>query len=158
MRLRRTLLPARPTGWLADLLAPLYYPLVVAIVLGSFVAVEIAVFRSGRVLPALHQVLVMPGALVAVLGLLLLSGLFHECGHAAACAYSGARPGEIGVGLYLVMPAFYTDVTSAYRLDRTGRLRTDLGGLYFNAIVVLGLAVSYLAVPTPALLRRRSCW
>ena len=152
MRLRRTLLPAGPTGWLADLLAPLYYPLVVAIVLGSFAAVEIAVFRSGRILPALHQILVMPGALVAVLGLMLLSGLFHECGHAAACAYSGARPGKIGVGLYLVMPAFYTDVTSAYRLDRTGRLRTDLGGLYFNAIVVLGLAVSYLAVPAPALL------
>jgi putative peptide zinc metalloprotease protein len=152
LRLRRTLLPARPTGWVADLLAPLYYPLVVAILLGAFTAVEIAVSRSGRILPALHEVLVRPGALVAVLGLLLLSGLFHECGHAAACAYSGARPGKIGVGLYLVLPAFYTDVTSAYRLDRTGRLRTDLGGLYFNAIVVLGLAVSYLAVPEPALL------
>jgi putative peptide zinc metalloprotease protein len=152
LRLRRTLLPARPTGWVADLLAPLYHPPVVAVLLGSFVAVEIAVFRSGRVLPALGQVLVMTGALVAVLGLLLLSGLFHECGHAAACAYSGARPGKIGVGLYLVVPAFYTDVTAAYQLNRTGRLRTDLGGLYFNTIVVLGLAVSYLVVPTPALL------
>ena len=152
LRLRRTLLPARPTGWVADLLAPLYHPLVVAILLGAFAAVEVAVFHSGRILPALHQVLVMPGALVAVLGLLLLSGLFHECGHAAACAYSGSRPGKIGVGIYLVMPAFYTDVTSAYQLDRTGRLRTDLGGLYFNSIVVLGLAASYAAVPTPALL------
>ena len=152
LRLRRTLLPARPTGWVADLLAPLYHPLVVAILLGAFAAVEVAVFHSGRILPALHQVLVMPGALVAVLGLLLLSGLFHECGHAAACAYSGSRPGKIGVGIYLVMPAFYTDVTSAYQLDRTGRLRTDLGGLYFNSIVVLGLAASYAAVPAPALL------
>ena len=34
-------------------------------------------------------------------------------------------------------PAFYTDVTDAYRLDRAGRLRTDLGGLYFNAIFAL---------------------
>jgi putative peptide zinc metalloprotease protein len=152
LRLRRTLLPARPTGWVADRLAPLYTPPVVAILVGCFVAVEIAVLRSGRILPAVQQILVMPGALVAVLGLLLLSALFHECGHAAACAYSGARPGEIGVGLYVVMPAFYTDVTSAYRLDRTGRLRTDLGGVYFNAIVVLGLAAGYLAVPAPALL------
>jgi putative peptide zinc metalloprotease protein len=152
LRLRRTLLPARPTGWVADRLARLYTPPVVALFLGCFVAVEIAVLRSGRIMPAVQQVLVMPGALVLVLGLLLLSAVFHECGHAAACAYSGARPGAIGVGLYLVMPAFYTDVTSAYQLDRTGRLRTDLGGLYFNAIVVLGLATTYLAVPAPALL------
>ena len=41
----------------------------------------------------------------------------------------------MGVGLYLVWPAFYTDVTDSYRLGRGGRVRTDLGGLYFNAIV-----------------------
>ena len=39
----------------------------------------------------------------------------------------------MGTGLYLVWPAFYTDVTDSYRLGRAGRLRTDLGGLYFNA-------------------------
>ena len=43
----------------------------------------------------------------------------------------------MGAGLYLVWPAFYTDVTDSYRLDRGGRIRTDLGGLYFNAIVVV---------------------
>jgi putative peptide zinc metalloprotease protein len=43
----------------------------------------------------------------------------------------------MGVGVYLVWPAFFTDVTDAYRLPRSGRLRTDLGGLYFNALIVL---------------------
>jgi putative peptide zinc metalloprotease protein len=43
----------------------------------------------------------------------------------------------MGAGIYLVWPAFYTDVTDSYRLDRAGRIRTDLGGLYFNAIVVV---------------------
>ena len=47
------------------------------------------------------------------------------------------RPGVMGAGLYLVWPAFYTDVTDSYRLGRGGRLRTDLGGLYFNAIVAV---------------------
>ena len=46
----------------------------------------------------------------------------------------------MGVGIYLVWPAFYTDVTDAYRLGRGGRLRTDLGGLYFNAIFALAIA------------------
>jgi putative peptide zinc metalloprotease protein len=43
----------------------------------------------------------------------------------------------MGFGLYLFWPAFYTDVTDSYRLGRAGRVRTDLGGLYFNALVVL---------------------
>ena len=54
----------------------------------------------------------------------------------------GGRPGGIGAGIYVVWPAFYTDVTDAYRLPRPARLRTDLGGIYFNAVVaVLALGV-----------------
>ena len=45
----------------------------------------------------------------------------------------------MGTGLYLVWPAFYTDVTDSYRLGRGGRLRIDLGGLYFNAIVAVAM-------------------
>ena len=152
LRLRRTLLPVAATRRVAGVLAPLFFPPVVAVVLVWFAIVDVAVLRSGEVLPALQAVLGRPDALVGVLGLLLLSALFHECGHAAACAYSGARPGAIGVGLYLVMPAFYTDVTAAYQLNRTGRLRTDLGGLYFNALAVLGLAGGYAATGSPVLL------
>ena len=55
------------------------------------------------------------------------------------CRYGGAEPGEIGVGVYIVFPAFYTDVTDSYRLGRGGRVRTDLGGLYFNVLTVLAL-------------------
>ena len=67
----------------------------------------------------------------------VLSGGFHEFGHAAAARYGGADPGVMGAGLYIVWPAFYTDVTDSYRLGRAGRIRTDLGGLYFNALVVV---------------------
>jgi putative peptide zinc metalloprotease protein len=51
----------------------------------------------------------------------------------------------MGAGIYIVWPAFYTDVTDAYRLDRKGRLRTDLGGVYFNVLFVLGVAGVYFA-------------
>jgi putative peptide zinc metalloprotease protein len=66
-----------------------------------------------------------------------VSAGFHEFGHAAAARYGGATPGAMGTGLYLVWPAFYTDVTDSYRLGRAGRVRTDLGGLYFNAVFAL---------------------
>jgi putative peptide zinc metalloprotease protein len=49
----------------------------------------------------------------------------------------------MGAGIYLVWPAFYTDVTDSYRLDRTGRLRVDLGGIYFNCLFVLLIAGAY---------------
>jgi putative peptide zinc metalloprotease protein len=78
-----------------------------------------------------------------VLGLVVLSAAFHECGHATACRYGGAKPGVLGAGIYLVWPAFYSDVTDAYRLDKIGRLRTDLGGIYFNMIFSLLTAGAY---------------
>ena len=58
----------------------------------------------------------------------------------------------IGVGIYLVWPSFFTNVTDSYRLSRTGRLRTDLGGLYFNAIFILALAGLYAATSAEVLL------
>jgi putative peptide zinc metalloprotease protein len=40
----------------------------------------------------------------------------------------------MGVGFYLFVPIFYTDVTESYRLGRYARVRTDLGGLYFHLL------------------------
>ena len=87
-----------------------------------------------------------------MIGLSVVSAMFHECGHAAGCRYGGARPGMIGVGIYLVWPAFFTNVTDSYRLARAGRLRTDLGGLYFNLIFMLALAGLYAATSDEILL------
>ena len=58
----------------------------------------------------------------------------------------------MGAGLYLVWPAFYTDVTDSYRLGRGGRLRVDLGGLYFNMVFALAIFGLWWAVRWDALL------
>ena len=58
----------------------------------------------------------------------------------------------MGAGIYLVWPAFYTDVTDAYRLPRPARLRTDLGGIYFNAFVAVLTLGIWLATGIEALL------
>ena len=50
----------------------------------------------------------------------------------------------MGCGLYLAWPAFYTDVSDAYRLNRRGRLRTDLGGVYFNVVIIVVATGVYL--------------
>src|SRR5204862_2952110 len=100
-------------------------------------------FAYHGVAQSLREVLYSPARLMMMLGLVILSAAFHECGHATACAYGGARPGVMGAGLYIVWPAFYTDVTDAYRLGKGGRLRTDLGGVYFNIVFMLAVVGVY---------------
>jgi putative peptide zinc metalloprotease protein len=152
LRARGTLLPERAANAAGTLLRPLFrWPVVVAVV-GSVLAVDYWLFAVHGLGGGLQQVLRDPVDLLIVLGLTLVSAMFHECGHAAGCRYGGARPGRVGVGIYLVWPAFFTNVTDSYRLSRAGRLRTDLGGLYFNAVFMLALAGLYVATSDQLLL------
>ncbi len=145
LRARGTLLPERGANAAGTLLRPLFrWPVVVAVVV-SVAAVDYWLFAAHGLGGGVQQVLRDPVDLLIVLGLSLVSAAFHECGHAAGCRCGGARPGVIGVGIYLVWPAFFTNVTDSYRLSRAGRLRTDLGGVYFNLIFMLALAGIYVA-------------
>lgn len=117
--------------------AALFHPFLVLPVLVGFAWACWWLLAEKGLASATSEVFSRPGLLLSLLVLTALSAGFHEFGHAAAARRGGATPGVMGAGLYLVWPAFYTDVTDSYRLGRGGRLRTDLGGLYFNAIVVL---------------------
>ncbi len=75
-------------------------------------------------------------------GLVLLLLLAHELGHAAACAANGVRPGPIGVTIYLVFPAFYADVSSAWVLTRRQRLRVDIGGVQLQLLATAMIALA----------------
>jgi putative peptide zinc metalloprotease protein len=147
-----TLIPARWTRGLAGVLAPLFWPPVVLAVLAGLVVADVALVVGGDFWRAVTELFATPTLALVMYGLLTVGALVHELGHAAACRYGGAEPGEIGVGIYIVFPAFYTDVTESYRLGRAGRVRTDLGGLYFNAICVLALAGAYVATGSGLLL------
>jgi putative peptide zinc metalloprotease protein len=117
--------------------ARLFHPLLIAVLVAAFVAVCTWLLIEKGLASATHEALYEPGLLLTVFAISVVSAGFHEFGHAAAARYGGATPGAMGTGLYLVWPAFYTDVTDSYRLGRAGRVRTDLGGLYFNAIVAV---------------------
>jgi putative peptide zinc metalloprotease protein len=152
LRLRGTLLPESATNAVAALLRPLLrWPVVVAVV-ASIAAVDYWLFAVRGLGAGLQEVLRDPATLLAVVGLTVISAAFHECGHATGCRSGGARPGVIGVGLYLLWPSFFTNVTDSYRLGRGGRLRTDLGGVYFNAVFILALAGLYAVTSAPILL------
>jgi hypothetical protein len=131
---------------LTTALRPLFWPPVVVVVLAALVAVDVRVFLGGLdLVDAARQIVVQPQLLLVVTALTILGAAFHEIGHATAARYGGATPGAMGAGIYMVWPVFFTDVTDSYRLDRRGRLRTDLGGIYFNVLYTVLAAAAFLA-------------
>ncbi len=152
LRARGTLLPAAAANVAGALFRPLFrWPVIAAVIAGGG-AMDYWLFVLHGLSGAYQEVLADPVDLLLVVGLFIVSAMFHECGHAAGCRYGGARPGRIGVGIYLIWPSFFTDVTDSYRLNRAGRLRTDLGGVYFNLIFMLVLAGCYAATANQVLL------
>src|SRR5579884_1195714 len=130
----------------------LFRPWLLWPVVAAFVAVTGWLLFVKGVASATADAFDKPGLLLLVTALAVASAGFHEVGHAAACRYGGATPGGMGMGLYLVWPAFYTDVTDAYRLPKRARLRIDLAGLYFNAFVAVLTMAAWLIWRSDALL------
>jgi putative peptide zinc metalloprotease protein len=146
LRLRLPLVPERAHRRVTRACLPLFRRPVVAAVLAGLVAVDawLATGARGDLVAGVREVVYRPQLMLLFTVLTLVSGVFHETGHATAARYGGARPGAMGAGIYLVWPVFYTDVTDSYRLSRAGRLRTDLGGVYFNVVAVLVVTATYL--------------
>ena len=143
LKLRTQLLRPGIVRGLARCARPVFWPPVVVTVIAGLIAVDVWLFFVHGLGSGIRSTVQQPAVFLLVMAVVVVSAALHELGHAAACAYGGAKPGGMGAGIYVVWPAFYTDVTDAYRLNRGGRLRTDLGGVYVNAIIVIITAGGY---------------
>jgi putative peptide zinc metalloprotease protein len=126
---RLRLLPQPMVRSIASRLTFLYTPGLAAILVPVIIASLILSWFAGIKLQ------VTASSLACSYALFLLSLLIHEFGHATASQRYGAEPSEIGFAMYLVYPALYSDVTSAWRLSRWKRVMVDVGGSYFQLIV-----------------------
>jgi putative peptide zinc metalloprotease protein len=152
LRCRLVVSDPRATRRITAPFAVLFHPIAVVVVTVLFALTTGWLLFEHGLATATSSAFSEPLLLLSVFALTVLSAGFHEFGHAAACRYGGATPGAMGVGLYLLWPAFYTDVSDSYRLDRRGRLRVDLGGLYFNAVFSVATVAVWAATGTEALL------
>jgi putative peptide zinc metalloprotease protein len=154
-KFRIGVIPEQLAWRIAGLFRPMFWPPVILAMLAVFVGLDVLIIAQGglsQIVPSTVALIYQPTLTLLVMALIFTSAAFHECGHVSACRYGGAKPGVMGFGLYLVWPAFYSTVTDSYRLDRIGRLRTDLGGVYFNAVFISGMDLAYLNNRTPWLL------
>jgi putative peptide zinc metalloprotease protein len=137
---------------LTKVLKVLFFPPILIAMLLVCLAAQGWLFFVHGIAGSIHEAVYKPWLTLVILGIIVVGTAWHEFGHAAALEYGGGEVRGMGAGFYLVYPAFYTDVTDNYRLGRWARVRTDLGGFYFNLIFCLGLIGLYALTRQPFLL------
>ena len=152
LKFRAKVVPERITTALTTIFRPLFHAPVVAALVLAFVTLDVWLLGFHGISQSLRHLIYQPALVVMLMAGVVLATAFHEIGHATGLRYGGGRPGVMGVGVYIVWPAFYTDITDSYRLDKKGRLRTDVGGMYFNAIFALAIGGLYALTHFEALL------
>ncbi len=116
----------------------------------AFVVIEYFIFS--RSLVVIHRPLQF-SEMVVFYVCAVGSTLFHEMGHATACQRYDCPHGDIGLGMYFIFPAFYTDVTKAWRLSPLKRAVIDIGGVYFQCILIVALGVHIMLTHSDVSLR-----
>jgi putative peptide zinc metalloprotease protein len=145
LRLRTKVIPDGLVRAVTTIFKPFFFPVLVILLVGGVLVLDWWLFFEHGVAQGARSILETPILMLLVFSLVVITAAFHEIGHATGCRYGGADPGGMGVGLYIVWPAFYTDISESHSLGRGGRLRADLGGVYFNGILSLitaGVAVA----------------
>ena len=89
-----------------------------------------------------------PEGILATVGMMSLSKVVHELGHAFAASHFGCRVPSMGVALLLGMPVLWTDVTDAWRLPRrSDRLTIDAAGMVAELTLAVIATLLWTALP-----------
>ncbi len=147
------LIPERSIRPFSGALAVLFAKPIVLFVCIAFLLAELLVFS--RSVSAIQHPFRFSDLVIFYFASIAIT-LFHELGHASACRRFECPHGDIGFALYLIYPAFYTDVTKVWRLPRLKRAVVDLGGVYFQAILFIALTLYVMF--THDLLALRLLW
>ena len=144
------LLRPQPAARLAAHLGWLFKSQVVIVLVAIFVVMHAAVLQNA--IHLVHDAWTIQETLALSI-LFLFSGLVHELGHIAACHHFRCPHGGIGFGLYFIFPVWYADVTHAWQLQARRRAVIDLGGVYFQSILLIAVDAVALASGNPLALK-----
>lgn len=87
-----------------------------------------------------------PLVILGILVFVVLVASLHEFAHAAALVYFGESPRRIGIMLFYLIPAFFCDITNAWRLpNKNQRVLTALAGVV-STFGIAGIVATIYAV------------
>jgi len=78
---------------------------------------------------------------LALFAVVILSLAFHECGHAAACRYGGARPGENRPGVMRYLPRSLAVTVTLLVLPVAAIWELQATGVTHSLVVLIAIAV-----------------
>jgi hypothetical protein len=99
--------------------------------------------------PALQPL--QPGEWPALWILVTFTTLFHELGHFFVAAHYGVRSRSIGIALFYIQPAGYTDVSNSWLVGRGARIAIALGGMLFQSLLLLPAYAAWRITGAPLL-------
>ena len=157
IRCRITIVPESLANKVARALRFVYKPIgvVVAMLLCVFsIAQYLCRFGLSSLSPAvifrsLHEASML--TVFASISAIILAAFLHEFGHCTAVAAFGLRVRRIGLGIYWLSPALFSDVSAAWTLTRWERVGVDCGGIYFQVIACSLYALAVVLIRSSAL-------
>jgi putative peptide zinc metalloprotease protein len=142
---RMDLVDAERLQAIAKRLCWLYVPWVARVLLALTAACHIGAYVQMSVIDVSIDARALSGrAYLVVLVAVLLSVLVHELGHVAACARFGCRCGPLGIGIHVITPVLYVDVSPSWELPREQRTVVNAGGMYTQALFAILPALAFL--------------
>lgn len=138
---RKTIFDSKTVNKISKLLSNLFHPVIFFSFITAFVLTIVFIFIWHTRVVSYDLLLGFRVGNLLLLFLGFLIGLFHEFGHSSALHYFNEKPREIGVGLYLIFPVFFSSITNAWSItNKRNRLIINFGGIYFEIILItLGL-------------------
>lgn len=74
----------------------------------------------------------------------MVSIVLHEFGHLAACKRFTGKNGGMGVGVYLIYPVFFSNISSIWHATKGQKVIANLAGVYMQLWVVVFFAIMYV--------------
>ena len=122
--------------YISNIFRFLFKPYVAPFILGLSFFVHY-VFYSSVMQPSYIDLDYFLSIKILLLYLVLsVTNTFHEFGHTSALKYFKESPKEIGFAIYLFLPVFYADVSKVWNLKRKQRIVVNLGGIFFELILL----------------------
>ncbi|APG65286.1 hypothetical protein LPB136_07955 [Tenacibaculum todarodis] len=75
--------------------------------------------------------------------------LLHEIGHVAACKKFTGRSSEIGMGIYIVFPVFFSSISAIWHGKKEERIIANLAGIYMQLWCMLLFIGLYFITKSP---------
>ncbi|ASW75508.1 hypothetical protein IQ37_19125 [Chryseobacterium piperi] len=73
-----------------------------------------------------------------------LTIFLHEIGHISACKRFTGKNGEIGLGIYIIFPVLYSNISAIWHSHKEERIITNLAGVYMQFWCMLFFYILYL--------------